>query len=163
VANLRAHGVQLHGAALLLGAGGAARAIGAALLEAGMVVTIANRTQARAQALADALPGLQVVAWEMRGAAIADCDLLVNTTSLGMQGHDALQIDLRRAHAGLTVADIVYAPAETALLADARARGLKAVPGLGMLLHQAVPGFAAWFGIVPAVDEEVIAAVNAGS
>jgi shikimate dehydrogenase len=154
VANLRAHGVQLHGAALLLGAGGAARAIGAALLEAGMVVTIANRTQARAQALADALPGLQVVAWEMRGAAIADCDLLVNTTSLGMQGHDALQIDLRRAHAGLTVADIVYAPAETALLADARARGL---------MHQAVPGFAAWFGIVPAVDEEVIAAVNAGS
>jgi shikimate dehydrogenase len=99
----------------------------------------------------------------MREQAVADCDLLVNTTSLGMQGHEALPMDLRRAHAGLSVADIVYVPAETALLAAARARGLKTVPGLGMLLHQAVPGFAAWFGIVPAVDDEVVAAVIAGA
>jgi shikimate dehydrogenase len=163
VANLRAHGVPLCGAALVLGGGGAARAIGAALLEAGLDVAIANRTAARAAALAASLPGLRLVPWDMREQAVADCDLLVNTTSLGMQGHEALPMDLRRAHAGLSVADIVYVPAETALLAAARARGLKTVPGLGMLLHQAVPGFAAWFGIVPAVDDEVVAAVIAGA
>jgi shikimate dehydrogenase len=163
VANLRAHGVPLLGSALLLGAGGAARAIGAALLEAGLNVAIANRTPARAEALATALPGLQVLQWERRNQAVVDCDLLVNTTSLGMHGQELLQMDLRGARPGLTVADIVYAPPETALLADARTRGLKTVPGLGMLLHQAVPGFAAWFGTVPEVDDEVVGTVTAGA
>jgi len=163
VANLAAHGVGAGGPALLLGAGGAARAIAAALLDAGAEVTVANRTLERAAALAEALPGLRVLDWEYRERAIADSALLVNTTSLGMAGQPVLGMDLGRAPASLAVADIVYAPAETALLAEARARGLKPVPGLGMLVHQAVPGFAAWFGVRPAVDDEVFAAVAAGA
>ncbi len=79
--------------------------------------------------------------------------MLVNTTSLGMAGHDALEIDLDRAAKGLTVADIVYVPLETPLLAAARARRVRCVDGLGMLLYQAVPGFRIWFGVDPAVDD----------
>ncbi len=157
VANLRAHGVAPGGPALLLGAGGAARAIAVALRDEGAAVTLANRTAARATALAAAIPGVRVIPWGQRAAALADHALLVNTTSLGMQGHGALEIDLTAAPTDLAVADIVYAPLETALLASARARGLIAVPGLGMLLHQAVPGFAAWFGVTPDVDAEVLA------
>ncbi len=160
LANLRTHGVTGEGPALMLGAGGAARAIAAVLMQAGAVVTVCNRTAARAEALAEALPGLQVVAWEDRARALADQALLVNTTSLGMEGHAALSMDLTRAPAGLAVADIVYAPQETALLREARARGLTAVPGLGMLVHQAVPGFAAWFGVRPEVDDAVFAAIS---
>ncbi|MGI3778261.1 MAG: shikimate dehydrogenase family protein, partial [Janthinobacterium lividum] len=115
----------------------------------------------RAERLADALPGLRVVDWEARGDALADQALLVNTTSLGMVGHGALSLDLGRAGAGMAVADIVYAPLETALLAEARARGMRAVEGLGMLLHQARPGFAAWFGVEPVVDEETWALLAA--
>jgi shikimate dehydrogenase len=160
LANLAAHGVTPGGPALLLGAGGAARAIAAALLDAGARVSICNRTRDRAEALAAALPGLAVIDWAQRAAALADQVLLVNTTSLGMQGHAPLDLDLSAAQGGLAVADIVYAPLETALLANARACGFAAVPGLGMLLHQAVPGFAAWFGVTPGVDAEVFAAVT---
>lgn len=159
--NLRAHGVEAGGAALVLGAGGAARAVAAALLDAGAVVSVANRSRERAERLAEALPGLRVVGWEARGDALADQALLVNTTSLGMVGHGALSLDLARAGAGMAVADIVYAPLETALLAEARARGMRAVEGLGMLLHQARPGFAAWFGVEPVVDEEIWALLAA--
>ena len=152
--NLRAHGVDPAACpALILGAGGSARAVAAVLLGQGVRVTVANRTRGRAEALAGELPGLRVVEWERRDQALADHGLLVNTTSLGMAGHEPVQIDLDRAAPGLTVADIVYVPLETPLLAAARLRQLRCVEGLGMLLHQAVPGFHAWFGVKPTVDE----------
>jgi shikimate dehydrogenase len=154
IANLRAHGVNpAAGPALVLGAGGAARAVVAALLHEGITVTPANRTRERAEALAQLLPGLRVIDWAVRSDALADNTLLVNTTSLGMKGNAPLEIDLGRAASGTSVADIVYVPLETPLLAAARARGLRPVEGLGMLLHQAVTGFAAWFGVTPAVDD----------
>ncbi len=153
LANLAAHGVAGAGPALLLGAGGAARAIAAALLSAGIQVSVANRSPDRAEALRAHLPGLRLLDWANREAAVADHALLVNTTSLGMAGQPVLELSLDRAPPGLVVADIVYVPLETRLLAAARARGLRTVPGLGMLLHQAVPGFAAWFGVTPIVDQ----------
>jgi len=153
LANLRAHGVNpAAGPVLLLGAGGAARAIAAALLEAGVGVTVANRTLTHARALAADLPGLRVLDWEQRNEALPDHALLVNATSLGMQDHPPLEIDLDYAPASLAVADIVYVPLATPLLAAASARGLRTVEGLGMLLYQAVPGFRAWFGVEPQVD-----------
>ena len=155
LANLRAHGVDpAAGPALLLGAGGAARAIAAALLDEGAAVTVTNRTPGRAEALAEHLPRLQVIPWERRAEALADQALLVNTTSLGMAGQDPLDMPLDGAPDGLAVSDIVYAPRRTGLLLAAEARGLRQVEGLGMLLHQAVPGFAAWFGVTPVVDRE---------
>jgi shikimate dehydrogenase len=162
LANLAAHGVDVaNRRALLLGAGGAARAIAAALLDAGVAVTVANRTPARAAALAEALPGLRVLGWQDRGLALGDFELLVNASAGGMPGGSALDHDLARAAPGLAVADIVYVPMQTDLLRAARAHGLVAVGGLGMLLHQAVPGFAAWFGVTPAVDETIAALVSA--
>ena len=156
IANMRAHGVDPSaGPALVLGAGGAARAIAAALLDVGVPVTMANRTRARADALARALAGLRVVDWDARVAALADQALVVNTTPLGMAGHEPLDLNLSRAPKHLAVADIVYVPLETPLLATARALGLRTIEGLGMLLHQAVPGFRAWFGTEPQVDEEL--------
>ncbi len=156
VANLRAHGVNpAAGPALILGAGGAARAIAAALQAEGAEVTLCNRTQDRAEALAAALSPAKVLPWARREEALGDYALVVNTTSLGMVHNPPLEMSLERAAPGLAVADIVYAPLETALLAEAVQRGLKAVEGLGMLLHQAVPGFAAWFGVMPQVDEEL--------
>ena len=161
VANLRAHGVDpAAGPALILGAGGAARAIAAALVDAGARVVICNRSAERAEALAAALPPARVLPWAQRQEAVGDFALLVNTTSLGMVHNPPLKMSLDRAAPGLAVADIVYAPLETALLADAAARGLKPVEGLGMLLHQAVPGFAAWFGVTPVVDEELYRIVS---
>ena len=154
LANLRQSGIDpAAGPVLMLGAGGAARAIAAGLLAAGVPVTLANRTGARAAQLAATLPGCSVIDWNERHAALAGHALLVNTTSLGMAGHGGLDIDLDRAPPGLSVADIVYVPLETPLIIAARARGLKTAPGLGMLLHQAAPGFAAWFGVTPEVDE----------
>jgi shikimate dehydrogenase len=152
--NLRSSGVDpATGPALILGAGGSTRAIAAALLDLGVNVTIANRTRARSEQLAAELPGLAVINWDARSIALPDHALLVNTTSLGMIGHDPLEIDLDRAVDGLTVADIVYVPLETPLLAAARARRIRCVDGLGMLLHQAVPGFRTWFGVDPTVDD----------
>jgi len=159
--NLSAHGVVNLGPALILGAGGAARAIAAALLAAGAEVAVTNRSSARAESLAEALPGLKTLAWNARAEKLAGIKLLVNTTSLGMQGHPPLELDLRQAPTDMAVADIVYVPLATPLIRAARARGLRAVPGLGMLLHQAVPGFAAWFGVTPVVDDEVIALLAA--
>ncbi|MFM8614217.1 MAG: shikimate dehydrogenase family protein, partial [Alphaproteobacteria bacterium] len=147
------------GPAVLLGAGGATRAIAAALLDAGAPrVTLVNRTAAKAEALARDLGGPIEVADR---APLKDAALLVNTTSLGMQGQPALTLDLAPLPASAVVADIVYVPLETRLLAAARARGLVAVDGLGMLLHQARPGFEAWFGVAPQVDQalrDVVAA-----
>lgn len=152
--NLRAHGVDPKaGPVLLLGAGGAARAIAATLLDEGVAVTIANRTPAHADAFIAALPGPRIVAWEDRDAALADHALIVNTTALGMEGKDPLALDLTRASPGTAVADIVYVPLETPLLKAAAAHGLKPVEGLGMLLYQGIPGFKAWFGVEPTVDD----------
>jgi shikimate dehydrogenase len=156
IANLRANGVDpANGPALVLGAGGSARAVAAALQDAGVAVTVANRTRARAEQLGNDLPGLHVIEWESREAALADHALVVNATPLGMVGHEPLDLDLSRGSASLVVADNVYVPLETPLLRGARARGLRSVEGLGMLLHQAVPGFRAWFGVEPSVDDEL--------
>ncbi len=162
IANVRAEGIApAAGPALLLGAGGAARAIAAALLAEGVAVTVTNRSAERAAALAAALPGLRTLAWDQRSVALADFALVVNTTSLGMAGQPPLALDLDAAPVGLAVADIVYVPLITPLLAAARARGLRTAGGLGMLLHQAVPGFAAWFGVTPLVDAAVTALLAA--
>jgi shikimate dehydrogenase len=143
------------GPALILGAGGAARAIAAALLECRVPVSVANRTRASAEMLASQLPSLAVTDWDRRGPALAECALLINATSLGMDGQAPLALDLSRAPSELVVAETVYTPLETGLLAAARSRGLRTVDGLGMLLHQARPGFAAWFGADPVVDAEL--------
>jgi len=146
---------------LVLGAGGAARAIVGTLADIGVPeVRIANRTDARAEALAREFGGpLKPWPWDHREEALSGCSLVVNTTQLGMAGHPALDLPLDRLPADGTVCDIVYTPLETTLLADARRRGLTAVDGLGMLLHQARAGFAAWFGVEPAVDDELRRAV----
>jgi shikimate dehydrogenase len=154
IANLRQAGIDpTAGPALILGAGGAARAIAAALLDTGVPVTLCNRTGTRAAQLAAALPGSEVADWAERDAVLGRHALLVNATSLGMAGHAPLEIDLSRAAPGTAVSDIVYVPLETPLITEARMSGLKTAPGLGMLLHQAVPGFAAWFGVTPEVDD----------
>jgi shikimate dehydrogenase len=152
------------GPALVLGAGGAARAVAVALLDAGVPeLRLANRTDARAEALAEEL-GAEVtaVAWDARAAALEGLGLLVNTTSLGMTGQPPLELELEGLPKGALVADIVYVPLETPLLARARSRGNPAVDGLGMLLHQARPGFEAWFGVAPEVTTELRAFVLAG-
>jgi shikimate dehydrogenase len=147
---------------MVLGAGGAARAILHGLLEAGASrVLFANRTRNRAESLARAFgPAIEVINWEDRNA-LAGCGLLVNTTSLGMTGREPLDIDLAALPKDAVVADIVYSPLETNLLAAARARGIRVVDGLGMLLHQAIPSFERWFGIRPEVTPELRAHVAA--
>jgi len=156
LANLRAEGVDpAAGPALILGAGGAARAIAAALLAKGVSVTISNRTRERAEALSHDLPGLTVIDWNARQKALRDQMLVVNATSLGMGGTSGSALALDDARLSLVVVDIVYTPLETELLVAARARALRTVDGLGMLLHQARWGFAAWFGVQPTVDAEL--------
>jgi len=142
------------GPAVLLGAGGAARAIAVALLDAGVPeLRLANRTASRAAALAaELVPRVRPVAWADRASSLAGTALLVNSTTMGMSGQAPLDLDLSRLPRQAVVYDIVYVPLETPLLAAARARGNAAVDGLGMLLHQARPGFAAWFGREPEVD-----------
>jgi shikimate dehydrogenase len=152
------------GAAVVLGAGGASRAIVAALSMAGVAeIRVVNRTLERAAALAQALgPPVRAVPWERRAEALANAALLVNATTLGMTGQPPLELDLAPLPAAAVVMDIVYTPLETPLLARARGRGLVAVDGLGMLLHQARPAFAAWFGVEPEVTAELRAFVLQG-
>ena len=154
MANLRQNAPEWRpeqGPALILGAGGAARAIIVALQEAGVPgIRITNRTRARAEGLAAEF-GLQVVDWDKWAHGLDDLGLLVNTTALGMAGHSALDMPLAGLNARALVTDIVYTPLETPLLRDAGAQGLQTVDGLGMLLHQAVPGFERWFGRKPEV------------
>jgi shikimate dehydrogenase len=149
--------------ALVLGAGGSARAVVFGLIERGIArVHLANRTVERARALADQFgPRVHPVAWEHIGELLPRAGLLVNTTSLGMHGQPALEIDLAPLPSHAVVADLVYVPLQTPLLAAARARGLKAADGLGMLLHQAVRGFELWFGRRPEVTSELRALVEA--
>jgi shikimate dehydrogenase len=143
------------GSAVVLGAGGAARAICVALQDAGVpTIILINRTTARAETLARDLGGnISVAAWDERGARLKNSALLVNTTTLGMTGQETLDIDLTHLPREAVVNDIVYVPLETPLLAAARARGNTVVDGLGMLLHQAQPGFKGWFGTWPDVTE----------
>jgi shikimate dehydrogenase len=152
--------------AVVIGAGGAARAIVDALQQRGCPeIRVVNRTHERAEALARALAGAAghviAVEWVRRSQALDGAGLVVNTTTQGMTGQPPLDLALDALPAGAVVNDIVYAPLETPLLAAARARGLTAVDGLGMLLHQAVPGFAAWFGLRPMVDAAARGAVLA--
>ncbi len=150
------------GSALVLGAGGGARAIVWGLLQRGMRATIANRTPAHAAALAAQIGGsVETRRWEEIPARLQEADLLVNTTSLGLRGQPPLDIDLSPMQSGGIVVDIVYVPLKTPLLAQAEARGLTGVDGLGMLLHQAVPGFERWFGQPPKVSAALRAAVIA--
>jgi shikimate dehydrogenase len=149
--------------ALVLGAGGASRAVVFGLIERGIErVHLANRTMDRAQALADQFgAGVHPVPWDAIGELLPRAGLLVNTTSLGMHGQPALAIDIGLLPADAVVADLVYVPLETPLLAAARGRGLKTADGLGMLLHQAVRGFELWFGQRPEVTSELRALVEA--
>ena len=149
--------------AVVLGAGGSSRAVVFGLIERGVKrVHLANRTIERARALADQL-GAQVhpVAWDAIGDLLPRANLLVNTTSLGMHGQPALEVDVSLLPPQAVVADLVYVPLETPLLAAARARGLRIADGLGMLLHQAVRGFELWFGQRPEVRPELRALIEA--
>jgi len=149
--------------ALVLGAGGAARAVVFGLLDRGIKRGhLANRTIARARALADQF-GASVlpVAWDALGDLLPRAGLLVNTTSLGMKGQPSLELDVGQLPSYAVVADLVYVPLDTPLLAAARAHGLKTADGLGMLLHQAVRGFELWFGRRPEVTAELRALVEA--
>lgn len=145
------------GPIVVLGAGGAARAVCAGLIDAGSKdIRLLNRTQERADIVAqDMGAAISVQPWSGRDAALKDAALLVNTTSLGMSGQPALDIDLDFLPVDAVVNDLVYAPLTTALLGAAGARGNHIVGGLGMLLHQARPGFAAWFGVEPEVTPEL--------
>jgi shikimate dehydrogenase len=150
------------GPAAVLGAGGAARAIVLALQRAGSPeIRIINRTPARSDMLARSAGGsIRSVPWGDWKAALSDAALLVNTTSLGMTGKPPLEIALDHLPSHASVADIVYNPRETELLRAAKARGHRTMDGLGMLMHQAVPAFAAWFGITPKVTPELRAALE---
>ncbi|MGO4570773.1 shikimate dehydrogenase [Microvirga sp. 2TAF3] len=151
--------------ALVIGAGGAARAIVAGLQDRPIGrIFVANRTLSKATELVRDLAGggmLEVLPWEEIGGAIAKAGLIVNTTSLGMAGQPALDLELAGARSDAVVADIVYVPLKTPLLAAAEARHLRIVDGLGMLLHQAVPGFSRWFGVTPDVTPELRALIVA--
>ena len=154
------------GPAVVLGAGGAARAVVAALADVGVTeIRIVNRTLARAEAIACDLAtpktSITVYSWEEVGVALRFAGLLVNTTSLGMAGEPALTLDLTPLPPSAPVVDIVYAPLETGLLAAARGRGHPVVNGVGMLLHQGRPGFEAWFGTPVRVTHELRAAILA--
>ena len=145
------------GPAVVLGAGGGARAIVSALLDAGATdIRLLNRTRSRADQLARSYGGpISVIDWADRAEVIADAALLVNTTSQGMAGQPPLDLALDRLPVTALVSDIIYIPRETPLLAAARARGNRTVNGLGMLLNQARPAFQAWFGILPEVTPDL--------
>ena len=148
--------------AVVVGAGGGARAVVYALItrEVGRVYVI-NRTKEKAQALRKKFgSAVQVAGWDETTGLLGGAGLLVNTTTLGMVGQPPLELNLR-CPASLVVADIVYVPLVTGLLASARARGLRTADGLGMLLHQAVRGFELWFGVKPVVTPELRALVEA--
>lgn len=146
------------GPAVIIGAGGAARAILISLLDDGAPeIRITNRTFSRAEALAAEIGDerIKVIPWEKREKALKGARLLVNVTTLGMRGQPILDLALDQLPKEAVVYDIVYNPLQTTLLKKAKERGNITVDGLGMLLHQAVPGFQAWFGIRPEVDNEL--------
>lgn len=149
------------GAAAVIGAGGAARAIITALIDAGVPeIRISNRTKSRAETLRQEFGiKIKIYDWVQAGNMFEGATTVVNTSSLGMQGKPPLRIPLDGIEKTAVVSDLVYAPLETELLSYARSIGCRAVDGLGMLLHQAAPGFERWFGVRPEVDEELRQAV----
>jgi shikimate dehydrogenase len=149
--------------ALVLGAGGSARAVVFGLIERGVeTIHLVNRTLPRAQDLASRLGArVKPTTWDRVGDLLASADLLVNTTSLGMKGQPPLDLDVSRLRDSAVVVDNVYVPLDTSLLVSARQRGLRTADGLGMLLHQAVRGFSLWFGQRPQVTPELRALVEA--
>lgn len=151
------------GPILVLGAGGGARAVVHGLAERGArEIRLANRSRERAERMAAEFGApLKAIDWAEREAALADCALLVNTTSLGMKGQPPLEMPLGSLPAHALVSDIVYSPLETPLLAAARARGHIGVDGLGMLIHQARPAFEGWFGVMPEATAELRAKLEA--
>ncbi|WP_373355343.1 shikimate dehydrogenase [Pseudoroseicyclus sp. CXY001] len=163
LANIRQHApdwTAANGPCAVLGAGGAARAVIGALIEDGASeIFLSNRTRPKAEALKQEFGSkINVVDWVQAGNAVEDAQTIVNCTSLGMEGCPELRVPLDGLTPGKLVTDLVYQPLETRLLREARAAGATAVDGLGMLLHQAVPGFERWFGVKPAVDEAARAA-----
>ena len=148
-------------AALVIGAGGASRAIIAGLIDRGFKkIVIANRTLKRAQVLVDWFAGenaadLEAVPLEKLNDRIAESDIIINTTSAGLHGSAALKFDWSKARPSTIATDILYVPLMTPFLDDAAAAGLATIDGLGMLLHQAVPGFRQWFGVEPTVDDDL--------
>jgi len=166
IANLRQNAPGWNpaaGPAAVLGAGGAARAVIAALIEVGVPeIRIANRSRARADALrADFGAKIAVHEWVHAANMLEGAATVINTTSLGMAGKAEFQVPLDGLEPTAVVNDLVYNPLKTSFLAEAEARGARIVDGLGMLLHQAAPGFERWFGPTPAVDEETRQAVLA--
>jgi shikimate dehydrogenase len=164
IANLRqnaSHWAPASGPAVVLGAGGAARAVVAALIEVGVPeIRLANRTRPRAEALrADFGAKVHVHEWVQAGALMDGAATVVNTTSLGMTGKPDFRVPLDRLDPRALVTDLVYTPLKTQLLIEAEAMGCTVVDGLGMLLHQAAPGFERWFGQRPEVDEATRKAV----
>lgn len=151
------------GPAMVIGAGGAARAIVVALLDEGVPeLRITNRTAEKAQAFRDAFgERIKVIPWDERNSAMAGLSLLVNTTTQGMHGQPPLDVVLEELPRDAMVSDAIYIPLETPLLAAARQRGHRTVNGLGMLLNQARPAFKAWFGVMPDITPELIKAVHA--
>ncbi|MGR3761271.1 shikimate dehydrogenase [Roseobacteraceae bacterium NS-SX3] len=148
------------GPAAVLGAGGACRAVVASLLEAGVPeILLSNRTRDRAEQMRESFgTRVRVVDWVQAGNMIEEAALVVNTTSLGMVGKPRLRVPLDGLRAGMVVTDLIYAPLKTGLLEAAEEAGCTTVDGLGMLLHQAVPGFERWFGQRPEVDNATRAA-----
>lgn len=146
-----------NGPAVVLGAGGAARAVVYGLVEEGVPeIILLNRSREKAEHIAKDYPAtVRVAEWDKRSALLEGANFLVNTTALGMDGKEALEIDLKAAPYNMVVADIVYAPLMTDLLKQARDYDLRIVRGIGMLLHQARPAFEKWFGILPGVDEKL--------
>ncbi|MCG7520407.1 shikimate dehydrogenase [Ruegeria sp. Ofav3-42] len=149
------------GPAVVFGAGGASRAVLQALVDAGVPeILLTNRTRERADQLKEEFgPRIKVIDWVKAGNVIENAELVVNTTSLGMQGQPELRVPLDGLQPGAVVTDLVYAPLKTRLLQTAEDAGCTTVDGLGMLLHQAVPGFERWFGRRPEVTEDLRAAV----
>lgn len=145
------------GPVAVLGAGGAARAVLYGLLQSGVAeIRLFNRTRNRAETLVQQFGSkIKIGDWADRSRQLEDCILLVNTTTLGMTGAASLEIDLERLPSDAAVMDIVYVPLETVLIRQASEHGLRTIDGLGMLLHQAVPAFETWFGVRPAVTDEL--------
>lgn len=149
------------GPVLVLGAGGASRAVVSALIGEGAPrIYLANRTRARAETLREQLGArIETLDWTQVPAVLPEVNTVVNTTSLGMDGGAPMHIDLSRMRAGTVVSDLVYTPLRTDFLHQAEQAGARTVDGLGMLLHQAAPGFERWFGKRPEIDDELRRAV----
>lgn len=148
--------------AYIIGAGGAAKAVLYGLEQEGAeTIYLTNRTRGKAEELAKHYKNVTIIDWQNREQALAEADLVVNTTSLGMTGQEKLEPDLSALKPDAIVCDIVYTPLYTDLLRQAQQKGNKVVTGIGMLLHQARPAFEKWYGVMPKIDEALLKKVLA--